>query len=76
MWSNSEKNMSDEQSKNAVIKGLKIKLPTAVINEKGNPQATTIGKDTSVKKHCTCKKLSIFLLKFCIKRSIILVSIR
>ena len=51
IWNNSVKNINDEQSKNALIKGLKIKFPTAVIKENGNPHAISIGNDTNDKKH-------------------------
>ena len=51
MDSNSVKNIKEEQSKNMVINGLKIKLPTAVIKENGSPHATITGKETRERKH-------------------------
>ncbi len=54
--------MSEEHNKNAVTKGLKIKLPTAVISEIGSPHATSTGKETSESRHWTCKKARVYLL--------------
>ncbi len=53
MVSISVKKMSDEMSRNAVRKGLNMRLPRGERMERGSPHATITGRETSVKNSCT-----------------------
>ena len=62
------KKIREEHSKNNVKKGLKIKFPTTLINERGSPHKTKIGKVAKEIKSCICinRKVVYFIfVKYC-----------
>ena len=59
--SSSVKKIIELSNKKTVKNGVKIKLPTNVIRERGRPQATNIGNEARVTIVCTFMKLVRYL---------------
>ncbi len=53
----SQKKSMQEQRRKSDKKGVKIRLPTKDIKEKGNPHAINRGREARDKKSWTCMKL-------------------